>query len=82
MFDFVCDRLGSPSDLVKSWEGSVTVACGVPRGDIELTGHSAILYLFSVTRALLIALWLHGHTNGGKLRYKYSSGRQRGHLSV
>ena len=24
----VCDRLGSPSDLVKSW-GSVTVACGV-----------------------------------------------------
>ena len=21
MFDFVCDRLGSPSDLVKSWGG-------------------------------------------------------------
>ena len=23
MFDFVCDRLGSPSDLVKSWGGGV-----------------------------------------------------------
>ena len=60
----------------------MTVACGVPRGDIGLTGHSAILYMFSVPRALLIALWLQVHTNGGKLRYKYSSGRQRGQFSV
>ena len=30
-FDSVCDRLGSPSDLVKYWGGSVMVACGVLR---------------------------------------------------
>ena len=34
----------------------------------------------SCTCSLLIALWLQAHTNGGKLRYEYSSGRQRGHL--
>ena len=31
MFGLVCDSLGSPSDLVKSWGGGVTVACRVPR---------------------------------------------------
>ena len=37
MFDFVCDRLGSPSDLVKSWGGGGGgVACGVPRRGLGL----------------------------------------------
>ena len=40
MFGLVCDRLGCPSDLVKSWGGSVTVACRVPRWEVGLTGHS------------------------------------------
>ena len=51
-------------------------------GGIGLMGHSVILYMLSVLRALLIALWLQVHTKGGKLRYKYSSGRQHGHFSV
>ena len=37
------------------------------------TGHSVTLYMLSVPRALLIALWLQVHTKGGKLRYRYSS---------
>ena len=47
-----------------------------------LTGHSIILYVSPVARALLIALCLQVHTKGGKLRYKYSSARPHGHLSV
>ena len=39
MFDFVCDRLGSPSYLVKSWGGgSVMVACRVPRRGLGIRG--------------------------------------------
>ena len=51
---------------------------------IGLTGHSIILYILSGVRALLIALCLclQVHTKGGKLRYKYSSGRPHGDLSV
>ena len=45
-------------------------------------GHSVILCMLSGARALLIALCLQVHTKGGKLRYKYSSGRPHGHLSV
>ena len=41
---------------------------------IGLTGHSIILYMSSGARALLIALCLQVHTNGGKLGYIYSSG--------
>ena len=83
MFDFVCDRLGSPSDLVKSWGGG---GCdgrmqGTSAG-IGLTGHSIILYMSSGARALLIALCLQVHTHGGKLGYIYNSGRPHGHLSV
>ena len=29
IFVSVCDRFGSSSDLLKSWGGSVAVACGV-----------------------------------------------------
>ena len=49
---------------------------------IGLTGHSIILYMSPVVRALLIALCLQVHTKGGKLRYKYSSARPHGHFSV
>ena len=45
-----------------------------------LTGHSIILYVSPVARALLIALCLQVHTKGGKLGYKYSSARPHGHL--
>ena len=45
-----------------------------------LTGHSIILYVSPVARALLIALCLQVHTKGGKHRYKYSSARPHGHL--
>ena len=59
MFDFVCDRLGSPSDLVKSWGGG---GCdGRKRSTsagIGLMDHSVILYMLSGPRALLIALCL------------------------
>ena len=47
---------------------------------IRLTGHSIILYMSSGVHALLIALCLLVHTKGGKIRYKYSSGRPHGHL--
>ena len=47
---------------------------------IGLTGHNIILYMSSGARALRIALCLQVHTKGGKLRYKYSSGRPHGHL--
>ena len=59
----MCDRLGSPSDLVSLGGG-------------ECDG------VLSGARALLIALCLQVHTKGGKLRYKYSSGRPHGHFSV
>ena len=49
---------------------------------IGLTGHSIILYVSPVARALLIALCLQVHTKGGKLRYIYSSARLHGHFSV
>ena len=49
---------------------------------IRLTGHSIIFYMLSGARALLIALCLQVQTKGGKLRYKYSSGRPHGNLSV
>ena len=49
---------------------------------IGLTGHSIILYMLSGVRALLIALCLQVHTKGGKLRYKYSSGRPHGHCYI
>ena len=64
MFDFVCDRLGYPSDLAKSWGG----------GECD----SIILCMSSGARALLLALCLQVHTNGGKLGYIYSSGRPHG----
>ena len=81
MFDFVCDRLGSPSDLVKSWGGSVTVACRVPRWGLDLWV-TVSYYTCHLGRALSSSLCLQVHTNGGKLGYKYSSGRPHGHLSV
>ena len=56
LFGLVCDRLGSPSDLVQSWGGSVTVACRVLRREVGLTGHSIILYMSAGARALTIAL--------------------------
>ena len=60
--------------------GGVTVACRVPRREVGLMGHSIILYLSSGARALLIAMCLRVHTKGGKLRYKYSSGRPHGQV--
>ena len=84
MFDYVCDRLGSPSDLVKSWGGGGECDGRMrsTSAGIGLTGHSVILCMLSGARALLIALCLQVHTKGGKLRYKYSSGRLHGHFSV
>ena len=52
----VCDRLGSPSDLVKSWRGSVMVACRVRRREVGLTSHSIILYMSAGSHVLTIAL--------------------------
>ena len=80
-FDFVCDRLGSPSDLVKSWGGCDGRMQSTSAGS-GLTGHSIILCILPVVRALLTALCLQVHTKGGKLRYKYSSARPHGHFSV
>ena len=57
LFGLVCDRIGSPSDLVKSGGGGdVTVASRVPRREVGLTGHSIILYISAGSRALTIAL--------------------------
>ena len=47
-----------------------------------LMGHSIILCMSPVARALLIALCLQVHKKGGKLRYKYSSARPHGQFSV
>ena len=80
MFDFVCDRLGSPSDFGKSWGGECDGRMQSTSAGIGLMGHSIILYMSSGARALLIALCLQVHTKGGKLRYKYSSARPHGHL--
>ena len=79
LFDFVCDRLSSLSDLVKSWGGGGDSRMRSTSAGSGLTGHSIILYVSPVARALLIALWLQVHTKGGKLRYKYSSARPHGH---
>ena len=46
MFDLVCDRLCSPSDLVKSWGECDGRMQGTSAG-IGLTGHSIILYMSS-----------------------------------
>ena len=78
MFGLVCDRLGSPSDFVKSWRGECDGRVLGTSAGVVLMGYSIILYLSSVARALLIALRLQVHTKGGKLRYKYSSGRPHG----
>ena len=82
MFDFVCNRLGSPSDLVKSWGGGGDGRMRSTSAGIGLTGHSVILCMLFGARALLIALCLQVHTKGGKLRYKYSSARPHNHFSV
>ena len=74
MFDFLCDRLGSPSDLVKSWGGECDGRMWSTSAGIGLKGHSVILYMLSGARALLIAVCLQVHSKGRKLRYKYSSG--------
>ena len=80
MFDFVCDRLGSPSDLVKSWGGECDGHVRSTSAGSGLTGHSIMLCMSPVARALIIALCLQVHTEGGKDRYKYSSARPHGHL--
>ena len=51
-FDSVGDRLGSPSDLVKSWGGggSVTVTCIVLSAGSVIAGHSVVLCMSPVAR--------------------------------
>ena len=42
----MCDRLGSPSDLVKSWGGGVggvTVACGVLSAGSVFAGYRVVI---------------------------------------
>ena len=51
MFGLVCDRLGSHSDLVKSWGGSVTVACRVPRRGWAYGPHYNLIYVDWSTRS-------------------------------
>ena len=53
------DRLGSSSDLLKSWGGgSVAVACGVRLSCSVFTVDSVLLSVSLVARALSIALRL------------------------
>ena len=52
------DRLGSSSDLLKSWGGSVAVACGVRLSCSVFTVYSVLLSVSLVARALSIALRL------------------------
>ena len=62
----VCDRLGSPSDFVKSWGvGGVTVACVLSACSV-LLGTVLLLSVSLVVRALFIALCLQVHTKSGK----------------
>ena len=52
------DRLGSSSDLLKSWGGSVAVACGVRLSRSVFMVYSVLLSVSLVACALSIALRL------------------------
>ena len=66
----VCDRLGSSSDLPKSWGGgSVAVACGVRLACSVLLGTVLLLSVSLVARALFIVLRLQVYTKSGNTWY-------------
>ena len=67
MFGLVCDRLGSPSDLVKSWGGECD---GLMQGTSAELGLYIILYMSTRARPLTIALCpVRVCSDGGRLEY-------------
>ena len=81
MLDFGCDRLGSPSDLAKSWGGGgVTVECRVLSGDWTYGSQYHLIHFIWGARSP------HSAVSTGAYKWRetwvfiYSSGRPHGPL--